>query len=189
MSIYTRRGDAGETGLVDGSRISKASPRVEALGALDEAVAALGLARQAVDDVQLDEILLFAQQRLFNCASALGDPEPGEAPVRPADVEFLERATDLLADVAGGWRGFMLPSGTKASTRLHFARTVVRRAERRLVTLASVNHVQPGILAYVNRLSDLLFSAASAAEIQAGGKPELWDPEADPPVLKAPPCH
>ncbi|HEY5540244.1 MAG TPA: ATP:cob(I)alamin adenosyltransferase, partial [Coriobacteriia bacterium] len=111
MGIYTRRGDAGETALADGSRTSKASPRVEAYGSVDEAAAAVGFARQVATDATLDATLRFAQQRLLNCSSTLADPRAGGSPVAQADIVFLEAAIDRLSDASGGWSGFVLASG------------------------------------------------------------------------------
>ena len=181
MALYTRAGDAGDTGLGDGSRASKASARVEAYGALDEAAATIGWARLAVADDTLDAVLGFAQQRLFNCTSALADPRSEGVPVTPADIAFLEAAVDL--EIAGGWRGFTLASGGEAATRLDIARTVTRRAERRIVALASQARVNADILAFVNRLSDVLFAAAGAAATADGNTREPWDREAEPPSL------
>lgn len=187
MTIYTRRGDAGETGLADGSRASKACARVEAYGALDEAGAAIGFARRAVSDTLIASVLHFAQQRLFNCTSALANPAAdasAAAAVTPDDVAFLESAIDHFEATTGAWRGFVLASGGEAATRLHLARTVTRRAERRIVTLALEAPVDPEILAFTNRLSDLLFAAARAAAVTEGSAPEeLWDRDARPPAL------
>jgi cob(I)alamin adenosyltransferase len=183
MTIYTRRGDSGETGLADGSRVSKASAQIEALGALDEVGAAIGFARQAVEDPAIAATLLFAQQRLFNCgaivASEYTAAGPGAPAVTAADVAALEAAIDRFEGTAQ-WRGFTLASGGEAATRLHLARTVARRAERRLVALAATAHVLPEILAFVNRLSDLLFAAAQATAAAAGIPQDRWDPLATP---------
>ncbi len=185
MGIYTRRGDAGEAGLGDGSRVSKASLRIDALGALDEASAAIGLARQSVDHASLDAVLLFAEQRVFNCSAALASPTRTDATptVSAADITFLETAIDHFSDDAGGWRGFVLASGGEAAARLHFARTLVRQAERRIVALAEREDVAPELLAFVNRLSDLLFVAARAAASHANAAEDYWDRDAEPPAL------
>ena len=186
MSIYTRRGDAGDTGLADGSRTSKASARVEAYGALDEAGAAIGFARQAVKDPAVDSVLLFAQQRIFNCTSALATPTPDDSTptVSADDVTFLESVIDRFQQASGGWRGFVLASGGEAVTRLHLARTITRRAERRVVELSSQALVQPEVLAFVNRLSDLLFAAANATAATDGSTAEdPWDRDARPPAF------
>ena len=183
MGIYTRRGDGGQTGLSDGSRTSKASVRVEAYGTVDEAAAAIGLARVAVTAPVLEAALTFAQQRLFNIASALANPSSEEPAVSEADVTFLEASIDALADATGAWRGFVLASGGEAATRLHLARTVTRRAERRVDSLASEAFVDAHSLAFLNRLSDLLFAAARSAAACDGIEEDVWDRDAEPPSL------
>jgi len=183
MGIYTRRGDAGETGLADGSRTGKASARVEAFGSIDEAAAAIGFARQVLSDATLDATLRFAQQRLFNCSSALANPSAADAPVSETDIVFLEAAIDQLSEAAGGWRGFVLASGGEAATRLHVARTVTRRAERRVDSLAAEAPVDPHALAFLNRLSDLLFAAARAAAAAEDTEEDVWDHDAEPPCF------
>jgi cob(I)alamin adenosyltransferase len=182
MAIYTRGGDSGETGLSDGTRTSKASARVEAYGALDEAGALIGFARLAVGDRSIDTALCFAQQRLFNCGAALANPGAHDVAVDDADVAYLERAIDALQERVGGWRGFVVASGSEASVRLHMARAVTRRAERRIVTLAEQAPVDPPLLAFVNRLSDLLFASASAAAAYDGVAEEPWLRDTRPPI-------
>jgi cob(I)alamin adenosyltransferase len=183
MAIYTRRGDEGQTGLADGSAASKASARIEALGALDEAGAAIGLARQSLADSDVDAALLFAQQRLFNCSAILAAPSAtSDVPLPGADdVAFLESEIDRLSEISGGWRGFTLASGGELPARLHLARTITRRAERRIVALATEESVPGEVLAFVNRLSDLLFSAAAAQVRTGNGHQDLWDKNAHPP--------
>ena len=183
MALYTRAGDSGDTGLVGGSRTSKASARVEAYGTVDELGAALGFARRAVDDPKIDAVLRFAQQRLLNCASMLANPAPEGSAVSGTDVAFLESAIDGFSDTACGWRGFVLASGGEASTRLHLARTVARRAERRVVALAAEAPVDPSVLAFLNRLSDLLYAAARTVASAEGVAEDLWERDAEPPTL------
>lgn len=184
MAIYTRTGDGGDTALVGGTRASKASSRVEAYGAVDEAVCAVGHARVVVADQQLSAVLLFVQQRLMNCAGALASPAlaPGSA-VTAEDVAFLEAAIDRLSERAGGATGFVLPAGSEAATRLQVARATTRRAERRAVALAAEAPVDALVRAFLNRTSDLLFSAALLANALAGVTPEPWDRAALPPSL------
>lgn len=182
--IYTRHGDEGETSLADGSRIPKNAARVTAYGTLDEANSAVGLARASLgmlvdDDRELDEVLDFVQHRLFNCSSntatptaAIGDTTPV---VTPDDVAFLERAIDRFMSVTAV-EGFVLPFGCEAASRLHVARTVVRRAERSLLDLAEEEAVDTDVLAFVNRLSDLLFAAAIFANERGGCGNVYWDP-------------
>jgi cob(I)alamin adenosyltransferase len=174
--IWTGGGDRGETSLGDGSRVPKDDIRVEAYGTVDEAASAIGLARAASPATQLDLLLAFAQQRLLNVAAALATP--GTSSVRlpvTADVAALERATDDLTEASGGFSGFTLPGGCDLAARLHVARTVTRRAERRLVTLASAEPVPAEVLAFVNRLSDALYAAARFANAEAGVDEQAWD--------------
>jgi cob(I)alamin adenosyltransferase len=187
MSIYTRRGDHGETSLADGSRVSKDSVRVEAYGAVDEANSFVGLARAAVDDEFLGGVLLFAQHRLFNCSAALAapsiDPHSEATPrVTPDDIAALEAAIDRFETLTGPPAGFVLEGGSEAAARLHTARAVLRRAERRTVTLAAQQPVDDSVLAFLNRLSDTLFAAARYANALAGAPEELWDRSAPAPA-------
>lgn len=186
MSIYTRRGDHGETSLADGTRVSKASARVEAYGAVDEANSAVGFARAAVDDKVLDSVLSFAQQKLFNCSCSLADPTADSNQRTPVvtvqDVGFLESAVDRFEQRTGPLECFVVEGGSEAAARLHVARTVCRRAERRMVTLTESEPVEELVLSFVNRLSDTLFAAARYANALAGTSDEPWDPTATPPT-------
>jgi len=184
MPIYTRTGDSGDTALVGGTRASKASTRVEAYGALDEAVCAIGAARVVVSDPDLTAMLRFLQQRMMNCAGALASPNLGPgAAVSADDVAALEAAIDRFTGRVGGVSGFVLPAGSEAATRLQIARATTRRAERRAVALAAEAPVDPLVRTFVNRASDLLYSAALLANALAGVTPEPWDRSAEPPVL------
>ena len=178
MSIYTRTGDAGQTRLADGTHIAKTSLRVRAYGTVDEANCFVGFARCAVADDSIDDVLRFAQQRLLNCSAALASPVAGsEPPIADADVAALETAIDSIEVFVGGFSGFVLPSGCEAAARLHLARTVVRRAEREVAAFAEEpsSAVDTSVLAFVNRLSDLLFAAARAESLAAGAPEEPWD--------------
>lgn len=186
--IYTRSGDRGETGLVDGSRVSKDAARVEAYGALDEANAWVGAALALVEDPALVDPLTFLQHRLFNCCSNLATP-PGskfEPPtVSDADVAFLEASIDRFEAATGTLTHFVLPGGGCAAGMLHVARTVCRRAERRIVTLGALEPVDAGVLKLVNRASDFLFAAARLANRLENRPDVAWDqdllvPGADP---------
>lgn len=187
MSIYTRRGDAGETSLADGSRVAKDSSRVEAYGAVDELNSAVGFARAAVSDELLGGVLRFIQQRLFNCSSSLATPAAargGSTPeVSADDVGLLERAVDRFEAVTGPLERFVLEAGGETCCRLHLARAVARRAERRIVTLAATEAVEPHVLAFVNRTSDALFAAARYASAVEGTPEESWDPAAPHPSV------
>ena len=179
--IYTRTGDDGTTSLADGTRVAKDSARIEVFGAIDEANCHIGLARVHVVDSDLDEVLAFLQHRLFNCTSCLATSEPAsDMPhVSDTDVAALEAAIDRYAARVGEFAGFMLPGCDEASARLHVARAVMRRAERRAVTLVEYERVPPEVLAFLNRASDLLYIAARYA---GAGSECSWQPDLEPPV-------
>jgi len=185
MPIYTRRGDHGDTSLADSSRVSKTSARVEAYGTIDEANSAVGFARAAVTDAELDEVLHFIQQRLFNCSSSLATPAESRTPATPviaaADIEFLESAIDRFMERSGPLTHFVIEGGCEPACRLHLARAITRRAERRIVTLAAETSVDEQVEAFVNRLSDTLFASARYANHLAGITDELWNPNAPRP--------
>ncbi len=187
MTIYTRRGDAGKTSLADGARVSKASARVEAYGTVDEANSAVGLARAAVTDPTLDDVLHFVQQRLFNCSSSLATPAEHATETTPRieadDVVALERAIDLFQQRAGELQHFIIEAGGEAGSRLHLARAIMRRAERRIVALSAEEPVDEQVLAFVNRLSDALFAAARYANTLEGIAEEQWDQHAPRPSV------
>lgn len=180
MKIYTRTGDQGETGLFDGTRVSKADPRVEAYGAVDETNALLGVAAANATDPELRGILQDLQRDLFAVGAQLADPKWGVKPrkektrlteARVADLEALiDRAEAELPPL----KQFILPGGSPVGAILHLARTVCRRAERRVVALAATMAVSPVLLTYVNRLSDLLFVLARLASRRAGTEEIAW---------------
>jgi cob(I)alamin adenosyltransferase len=184
MSIYTRRGDAGETSLADGTRVRKDSARVEAYGAMDEAGCAVGLARAAARDERVSHLLRFIQQRLMNCAAITARPAtdgpPNHVSVTQEDVAALEHSIDSLVEATGPWTGFVIEGGSEPAARLHLARSITRRAERRLVSLSAHEPVDPTVLAFVNRCSDALYAAARAENLSAGCAEEPWDPSATP---------
>lgn len=183
--IYTRIGDGGETRLATGETVSKASLRVEAYGAVDEANACIGLARlHTGSDARLDSILARVQNELFDLGADLATPtKADEAPgaaLRMVDgqVERLEAEIDALNGSLPPLTSFVLPGGTPAAAALHLARTVSRRAERAAVALKeSGEAVTPAALRYLNRLSDLLFVAARFANDEGRSEP-LWRPAA-----------
>lgn len=180
MSIYTRRGDTGDTSLADGSRVRKDDARVEAYGTVDEANSAIGLARVVAVDDRSQELLRFAQHRLFNCSASLANPAAPAGAVSSDDVAALERAIDGFESQTGAPTGFVLEGGCEAAARLHVARAIVRRAERRIATLAAESSVDPHVSAFVNRLSDALFAAARYANCTSGVAEESWSPDAAP---------
>ena len=183
--IYTRIGDRGATSLADGTRVPKGALRIEAYGTIDEANSWVGVARAFTDDARLGAALELLQHRLYNCSSnvATSDPAAGATRVSGEDVAFLERAIDALDGAAGEIRGFVLPGGGRAASFLHVARTVCRRAERLLWTLAEREPVDPDVLAFLNRASDLLFAAARYANRLERGGDVLWDKAAPTPEM------
>jgi len=164
VKIYTRTGDAGETSLFDGTRVSKNDPRVETYGDVDELNAWLGLARASRVDPAIEQDIVQLQRDLFALGAQLADPADKLAPrvtkaiIGDADVTRLEAAIDRFEAELPPLRRFILAGGTPAGAALHVARTVCRRAERRMVALDPP--VDPVLLRYVNRLSDLLFVMA-----------------------------
>lgn len=189
MTIYTRRGDSGDTSLAGGARVRKDSIRVEAYGAVDEANSCVGLARAAVTDEFLGGVLRFIQHRLFNCSSQLASespPEPGSPLLVTADdLAVLERAVDRFEERTGAPAGFVLEGGCETAARLHVARAVVRRAERRVVALTAQAEVDANTLSFLNRLSDALFAAARYANALERAPEETWDVDASPPTSLA----
>lgn len=187
MSIYTGRGDEGETSLANGERVDKTSVRVEAYGTIDEAESFVGLARTASDEQELCEVLDFVQQRLMNCASNLATPSEDVTERTPKvtaeDVMVLEAAIDRFIDGAGEIDHFIVPQGDDVSARLHVARSVMRRAERRVVALARESHVDPQVMCFINRTSDLLYAAARWSASRHGRADEKWDPSIPTPDL------
>ena len=185
MKIYTRTGDTGETGLFGGGRVSKDDVRVEAYGALDEANAALGVARAAGLDADLDALAAGAQVALFDLGAELATPpeanEKAKAKVPHVDaaaVKALEAAIDRLTAELPPQTHFILPGGGPPAAALHQARTTLRLAERRMVALHRLAPVRPEGLQYVNRLSDLLFVMSRAANHRRGVPEVIWDPSA-----------
>ena len=175
--IYTRTGDDGTSGLVDGSRVSKSGPRMTAIGEVDEANAAIGMAIAELIPGDLTEHLLGIQNDLFDLGADLATP--GEVGLRivASQVERLEQAIDVMNAELEPLQSFILPGGSLAVAALHLARTVVRRAERAAVTLNESEPLNPQLLAYLNRLSDLLFVTARYVAAKEGGD-ILWRPGA-----------
>jgi cob(I)alamin adenosyltransferase len=185
--IYTRTGDDGTTGLGSGARRRKDDLRVEAYGTIDEANAAIGLARlsTAADDKPIDAMLSAIQNDLFDLGADLSTPPsdtpPAYEPLRIVQdqVDRLEREIDRLNADLAPLRSFVLPGGTEAAAALHLARTIVRRAERLMVALAAEEPVGAPALKYVNRLSDFLFVASRYVNHKAQGEDGgdvLWVP-------------
>ena len=179
MRIYTKTGDAGETGLFDGTRVSKADPRVEAYGDVDELNAWLGLVRATEIPADIDDALGHIQRDLFALGAVLADPRHRiaarvtKAALVAEDIARLEQTIDALEAALPPLRRFILPGGLTAGAMLHLSRTVCRRAERRAVALGP-DAVDPVAVTYLNRLSDLLFVMARAVNARANAPEIEW---------------
>ena len=178
--IYTRGGDTGLTSLGDGTRIPKFHPRIAAMGGLDEANAAIGLAMLHIQDRATRDLLGVVQNDLFDVGADLArpqDPREKKPPLRVTgeQVTGLERAIDNCNQTLQPLTSFVLPGGSAASAHLHFARGVTRRVERDIAELASSESINPEVLKYVNRLSDLLFVLARNLNGR-GASDLLWKP-------------
>lgn len=175
--IYTRTGDSGSAGLVDGSRVRKSSLRMIAIGEVDEGNAAIGLAIAALGENGASDSLLLVQNDLFDLGADVATPGEVEGALRitAGQVERLEREIDRMNEDLPPLTSFILPSGSPGVSALHLARAVVRRAERAAVALAEMEQVNPQLLAYLNRLSDHLFVSARFVAARQGGD-VLWKP-------------
>jgi len=191
VKIYTRTGDAGETGLFGGARVPKDDARVEAYGTVDELNCALGLARAALPaSSTLDPLLARLQNELFDLGSELATPPARLETALGARIPLTtdERITareaeiDRLEESLPPLKNFILPGGTPAAAALHVARAVCRRAERCTVALARADTVRPEALRYLNRLSDLLFVLARYANQQSGIADVTWQPSRSGPA-------
>lgn len=184
--IYTRTGDDGTTGLVDGSRVAKASLRIEAIGKVDEANSAIGLVAAALDAGTHADSLFRIQNDLFDLGADIatpakdGDFEPGEMTLRivQSQVDWLENAIDALNEALEPLTSFVLPGGSEAAARAHVARASTRAAERAMTALAATEPTNPAALAYINRLSDFLFVMARVLN-DNGSADVKWVPGAN----------
>ena len=180
--IYTRTGDSGTTGLVDGSRVAKSDSRMAAIGDVDEANSAIGIALLHVQDDGLKAMLARIQNELFDLGADLATPGDDFAPTEmtlrivPGQIDRLEREIDAMNEALSPLRSFILPGGGAGSAHLHLARAVARRAERTAVAAAASISLNPLALTYLNRLSDHLFVAARYAARAEGDI--LWKPGA-----------
>jgi cob(I)alamin adenosyltransferase len=176
--IYTRGGDTGETSLGDGSRVSKLDGRIEAFGAVDELNAALGLVLAGDLPDELRGVIARVQNELFDVGADLSVPAgvDGRLRVEQSMVDRLEQDCDRFNAELPELRSFVLPGGTEAAALLHVARTICRRAERDVLRAAEEHELGPLVAVYVNRLSDLLFVLARAANALAGQDEPLWKP-------------
>jgi cob(I)alamin adenosyltransferase len=172
MKIYTKTGDQRETDLWCEERVSKDAPRVEAYGTVDELNAVLGMSLNNIQDTEVRSLVQSIQSELFIVGADLATPEKSQIPAMQRVSESLctalEKVIDRFNESLPALRHFILPCGTPAAALLHFARTVCRRAERRVVTLSHVENINPQILIYLNRLSDLLFVLARYENWRSG---------------------
>lgn len=181
MKIYTKTGDTGDTGLFGGGRVSKSHPRVEAYGDVDELNALLGVVRAVEPMPRIDDVLVPVQRDLFAIGALLATPDPDKmrqhlekARIDEQRIADLERAIDAGDDELAPLRAFVIPGGTPKAAALHVARTVCRRAERRVVQLGAETAIPPLAIIYLNRLSDLLFTLARVANQRANAGEVTW---------------
>lgn len=178
--IYTRGGDTGKTSLGDGTRVLKSNERIEAIGAIDETNASLGLVCVHIKNPEIQEEIQAAQQDLFDIGADLCYPKPPQnserrLQIQEARVKNLETQIDFYNQDLKPLTSFVLPGGTLGSSYLHLARTICRRAERTCVALSQHEYVNPVVVQYLNRLSDFLFVLSRSVNHQ-GGKDVLWLP-------------
>ncbi len=180
MKIYTKKGDAGRTGLFDGTEVPKSDPRVDAYGDVDELNAAIGAARAFLEDRTIDPVLAAIQSDLFAVGAQLADPKYDPARrkqktrITAGRVRELEKEIDAREATLRPLKNFILPAGSRGAALLHLARTVARRAERRVVGLSATVKLDPVLLVYLNRLSDLLFVLARSENAGHGDQEADW---------------
>lgn len=181
MKLYTKTGDEGDTGLFGGGRVPKSDPRVEAYGAVDELNAVIGFARCVASLPRVDEVLMPIQRDLFALGAILATPDLSrmthhleKAAIDDVRIADLERAIDDCEGELPPLKAFVIPGGTPKAAALHVARTVCRRAERRVVALRSAVELPGVVVIYLNRLSDLLFSLARVATLRSGAGEVTW---------------
>ncbi len=179
MKIYTRTGDAGSTGLFGGPRVSKDDDRIEAYGTVDELNAQLGVIRASGIPADIDQQLATIQSELFSIGAELATPDPDQHHLRTIDqshIESLEKWIDAHETTLTPLKNFVLPTGTMGACQMHVARSVCRRAERRVVTLARRHEaaVSEELMIYLNRLSDFLFVLSRVANQRAGIADAPW---------------
>jgi cob(I)alamin adenosyltransferase len=177
MKIYTKTGDTGDTGLFGGPRVRKDHPRIEAYGTVDELNAVLGLIRTDSPPAELDALLAEIQNLLFDLGAELASPDPermGTERIGADQIGRVEAAIDRYDAGLEPLKAFILPGGTRLAAGLHLARTVCRRAERRVISLAALEKIPGQLIVYLNRLSDLFFVLAREANRQAGQADVPW---------------
>lgn len=178
--IYTKTGDDGTTGLVGGSRVKKYDIRLEAYGTIDELNASLGMLRALEPDEETATVLLQIQNKLFNIGSRLASDEKGDEftkglAIREKDIQLLEQAIDKMTQELPELTHFILPGGNKLVAQCHVARTVCRRAERRIVEFSDNEKVENELIKFVNRLSDFLFVLARFIGFRKGVDETHWE--------------
>ena len=168
MVIYTKTGDKGKTSLFDNIRVSKDDIRVESYGTVDELGSFMGLAKNYVEDKEMYDFIQAIQNKLFIVASNLATEDNSKVPhhIVEADIDTLESIIDIYMGRLDNPTGFIVPGSGKKSAYLHVARTVCRRAERRIITLSNIAEVNPLVIKYINRLSDTLYAMARYSEEQ-----------------------
>jgi len=168
MKIYTKSGDGGETSLYDNTRVAKDHIRVESYGTIDELNSALGLARTFIEDELISNSIISVQRELFNVAGELATADHSKFPQKISEdkIESLEKEIDAMLEKINKEQmfKFVIPGSCNQSASLHLARTICRRAERRIVTLAREEDIRPEVIKYVNRLSDWLYALARILE-------------------------
>jgi cob(I)alamin adenosyltransferase len=180
FKIYTKTGDDGTTGLVGGSRVKKSDLRLETYGTVDELNSWLGLIRSMVDDLLVSELLLKIQKNLFIMGSKLASDEKGKQitghlTIKTEEIENLEKAIDQYEMHLRPLQNFILPGGSQLIGFCHIARTVCRRAERRIVQLSGITTIEEGIIRYMNRLSDYLFVLSRKVASDEGIMEVTWN--------------
>ena len=174
--VYTRTGDQGQTSLVGGARVSKASLRVEAYGEVDELNCVIGLSRAHTGDQEIDDVLRLIQNDLFTLGADLASPSEIEVPrIGEQFTKSLEELADRFLTELEPLKEFILPGGDEVGAVLHLARTVARRAERRAVALFEIEQLNPETIVYLNRLSDLLFILARVVNHRSGIPEKMTD--------------
>lgn len=170
MTIYTKTGDKGKTSLFDNKRVFKDDVRVEAYGTIDELGAFMGVAKTYVEDKEMYDYIYNIQNKLFTVASILAteDSKKIKHHIKESDIDDLEKIIDIYMGRLGNPTGFIVNGSGKKSGHLHVARTVCRRAERRIITLSGLVEIDPLVIKYVNRLSDVLYAMARFSEEKEG---------------------
>ena len=180
VKLYTKTGDDGTTGLVGGNRVKKYDLRLEAYGTVDELNAVVGLIRSNELPEEISKLLIQIQNKLFNIGSRLASDEKGdeftsELSIKTLHIEALEKAIDDFENQLPEIKHFILPGGEMISAQCHLARTICRRAERRILEFAEKNKVQHEILIYINRLSDFLFVLARKLAYDKNANDIKWE--------------